>query len=273
MAASTQRPDLAAVRQRQQRTWAAGDFAVIGLPTVIVGEQLCEAVDLRAGQRVLDVATGSGNTALAAARRSCEVTGIDWVPELLARARERAAAERLPIEFSHGEAEGIPFPDGAFDAVLSTFGAMFAADQERTAGELLRVCRPGGRIGLACWTPDGLVGELLRTTAGHAPPAAGLEPATRWGTEERLRQLLGPGVTSLWVTRRSLVYRFRSPRDWLDLYRAYYGPTIKAFEALAPDGQEALARDLLDLLHRFNRADDGTVVAPSDYLEVVAIRR
>ena len=195
----TPMPDLAAIKARQQQTWATGDFAVVGSLITIVSEQLCEAVDLRAGWVVLDVATGSGNTALAAARRFCEVTGVDFVPALLERGRERAAAERLPVTFLEGDAEALPFPDAAFDAVLSTFGVMFAPNQERAAAELLRVCRPGGKIGLANWTPDGLAAEHFRTVGRHVPPPPGLPPPTRWGTEAGLRELFGDRISALRV--------------------------------------------------------------------------
>jgi len=240
---------------------------------MIVSELLCEAVDLRAGQRVLDVATGSGNTALAAARRWCEVTGIDYVPALLERGRERAAAERISITFQEGDAEQIPFPDSSFDAVLSTFGAMFAPNQERAAQELLRVCRPGGKIGLANWTPDGFVGTYFRAIVQYAPPPPGLTPPILWGTEERLRELFGESVASLQITRRSVVARYRSVQHWLEIFRTYFGPTLKAFEVLDAAGQENLARDLVSVVLRFNRSGDETIVIPSDYLEVVATKR
>jgi SAM-dependent methyltransferase len=266
-------PDLAAIKSRQQQTWATGDYSVVGTFLQVVSENLCEAVDLRPGWKVLDVATGSGNTALAAARRFCEVTGVDYVPALLERARERAAAERLPVAFKEGDAEDLPFPDRSFDAVLSTFGVMFAPDQERAAAELLRVCRPGGRIGLASWTPDGWAGQMFRTVGQHVPPPPGLKPPPLWGTEERLRELFGDGVASLQATRCTFVQRFRSPEHWVEVFRGTFGPVVRAFEAVGPGGEEALRRDLLDLIARFNRSDDGTAVFPSDYLEVVATRR
>jgi SAM-dependent methyltransferase len=217
------------------------------------------------------VATGSGNTALAAARRGGEVTGIDFVPALLDRGRERAAAERLRIVFQEGDAENIPFPDAFFEVVLSTFGAMFAPDQERAARELLRVCRPGGKIGMANWAPDGFTGEMFGLVAKFVPPPQGLGPPTRWGTEAGLRELFG-GAASIRTCRRSAIVRALSPDHWLKGRRAYFGPTIKAFELLDPVGQEALAGEMLALVRRFNRSGDGTVVVPSDYLEVAAVR-
>lgn len=265
--------DLTAIKQRQQQTWAAGDFSRIATTAIIVGELLCEAVEVHAGQKVLDVATGSGNTALAAARRWCDVTGVDYVPALLAQGRERAVVERLPISFREGDAESLPFPDVSFDVVLSTFGAMFAPDQEKTAQELLRVCRSGGKIGMTNWTPDGLIGEIFRTTSRYLPPPPGLKPPVLWGTEARLRELFGDGITSLQINRRSLVFRYRSVQHWLEFFRTYFGPTLKAFEALDAAGQGSLARDLTDLMHQFNRSGDATMVVSGDYLEVVASKR
>jgi SAM-dependent methyltransferase len=273
MVTAIQTPDLAAVKQRQQQIWAAGDFAAVGATLQIVSELLCEAVDLRAGQRVLDVATGSGNTTLAAARRFGDAVGIDYVPALLERGRTRAAAEGLAIDLREGDAEALPFADASFDVVLSTFGVMFAPDQERAARELLRVCRPGGRIGLANWTPDGFIGEIFRANARYVSPPPGLNSPMGWGTEERLGELFGDAVVSLAVTRRSFVFRYRSPEHWLEFFRTYYGPTQKTFDALDPAGQAALGRDVLDVLRRFNRSGDPTLVVPSDYLEVVAVRR
>lgn len=265
-------PDLVAIKQRQQQTWATGDYAIVGTTLVVMAEELCEAVDLRSGQRVLDVATGNGNAALAAARRFCEVTGIDYVPALLARGRERAAAEGLPVDFAAGDAENIPYPDASFDVVLSTLGSMFAPNQEKAAGELLRVCRPGGKVGMANWTPDGFIGQMFRVTGRYAPPPAGLKPPALWGTEERVRDLFGDGIVSMQAERRSFVFRYRSFDHWLDVFRTYYGPVNKAFQALDATGQEAYAADLRSLVERFNRSGDGTMVVPSEYLEIVAVR-
>ena len=266
-------PDLAAIKQRQQKTWSSGDYAVIGTTLAIMAEQLCETVDLRPGSKVLDVACGHGNAALAAARRWCDVTAIDYVPELLARGRERAAAEHLAVSFQEGDAEAIPFPDNSFDVVLSTVGVMFAPNQERTGSELLRVCRPGGKIGLANWTPSGFIGDMFRAIGRHVPPPPGLKPPALWGTEERLGELFDDRDASLQTVRRSFLFRYRSPQHWLDVFRGYYGPMLKAFESLDPAGQERLAGDLLDVAHRFNQSGDETFVAPGAYLDVVAVKR
>ena len=272
MTTMTLAPDFGAIKARQQQTWASGDYHTIASLIVPISERLCDTVDLRAGERVLDVATGSGNTAIAAARRLCEVTGVDYVPALLERGRTRAAAEGLPVEFREGDAEALLEPDGAYDAVLSTVGVMFAPNQEQAARELLRVCRPGGRIGLASWSPEGWIGEMFRVTGRHVPPPAGLRPPTRWGTEDGLRELFGDGIASLQATRSSFVWRFASAQQYLDLFRTFYGPTHKAFEALDEAGRQALASDLIAAVERFNRSQDGTLVVPAEYLEAVAIK-
>lgn len=270
--AASPRPDFAAVKAKQRATWSAGDYAMVGATVQPVADQLCLAVDLRPGQRVLDVATGSGNAALAAARCFTEVTGVDYVPALLARARERAAAERLPVDFRDGDAEALPFPDGSFDVVLSTFGVMFAPDQQRAANELLRVCRAGGRIGLANWTPAGVLGESFRVIAKHVPPPAGLEPAVSWGDARHLQKLFGAGAAALRCTTREFVFRYRSFEHWLDFFRTYYGPVQKTFAALDAAGQAALSADLRQMLTSRNRSGDATLVYPGEYLEVVVTR-
>jgi len=265
-------PDFAAIKAKQQATWSSGDYSVVGTTLQIVGETLCEALDLRAGERVLDVACGNGNAALAAARRFGLVTGVDYVPALLARAGARAAVDGMPLELREGDAEALPFADGAFDVVLSTFGVMFAPDQERAARELLRVCRHGGRIGLASWTPEGFVGQMFKVIGGHVPPPAGLRGPPQWGTEERLGELFGLEARELRVQRREFAFRYRSAAHWLEVFRAWYGPMLRAFGALTPERQEALAADLTALAERFNVARDGTLVAPGAYLEAVIVR-
>jgi SAM-dependent methyltransferase len=262
------------IKQRQQRIWAAGDFSRVATPTTIVGERLCETIDLRAGQRVLDIATGSGNTALAAARRYCEVTGVDFVPALLERARERAAAERLEIDFREADAESLPFADASFDVVLSTFGVMFAPNQAKAAGELLRVCRSGGKIGLTTWPPEGFVFELQRTSARYSPPPPnGFQPPILWGTEKRLRELLGSGVRSLSLTRLKFMMRHTSVDDWLQFTRNYFGPVRQLVESLDPERQRAIAGDVANLARAHNRSGDATMAVPAEYVEVIAVRR
>jgi len=261
--------DLAVLKTKQQAAWAAGDYAVIGTTLQIVGESLCEALDLRAGQRVLDVAAGNGNATLAAARRWCDVVSTDYVPALLERARARAGAEGLAVQFEQADAENLQYEDGAFDVVLSTFGVMFTPNQEQAAAEAARVCKPGGKIGLANWTPSSLVGEMFKLIGRYIPPAPGMKSPALWGTEERLRELFGSRIATLQAPRRNFMFRYRSPRHWLDTFRTYYGPMHKAFAALDAGKQESLAEDLLGLAQRFNSATDGSMVAPSEYLEAV----
>jgi len=261
-----------AIKERMRKVWTSGEYARIGNPIVIMGELLCEAVDLRSGDKVLDVATGSGNTAISAARRFCVVTGMDLAPESIEHARRRAEAEGMEITFEVGDAEDLPYPDASFDVVLSTLGVMFCPNQEKAAGELLRVCRSGGKIGLANWTPDGFIGNMLKTVGKHVPPPPGVKPPPLWGTEERLRELLGGGISSLQTTRRTYNFRYPSAEYFVEYFRKYYGPTVRAFAALDPEGQEALASDLKELCESHNVSGDGTLVAPSDYLEAVATR-
>lgn len=261
--------DLAAVKGRQQLAWSAGDYAVVGTTLQIVGESLCEALDLRAGERVLDVAAGNGNATLAAARRWCDVVSTDYVPALLERARARADAECLPVQFEQADAENLPFADHSFDVVMSTFGVMFTPDQEKSAAEMARVCKPGGRIGLASWTPASFVGELFKLIGRYLPPPAGVKSPSLWGTEARLRELFGGRLEGIVVARRTFVFRYRSAAHWLEVFRTCYGPMRKAFEALEAANQESLAADLIALAERFNRATDGSLVAPGEYLEGV----
>jgi ubiquinone/menaquinone biosynthesis C-methylase UbiE len=268
----TPTPDLAALKTRQQAAWSSGDYAIVGTTLQIVGEDLCEALDIRSGQRVLDVASGNGNVALAAARRWCDVMATDYVPALLQNGRERAAAEHLDIEFREADAEALPFEDRSFDVVVSTFGVMFTADQERSAQELVRVCKRGGKIGLANWTPEGFVGQLFKTIGKHMPPAPGTKSPALWGTRARIAEMFEPHGTSIKSVQRNFVFRYRSPEHWLDIFRSYYGPVLKTFAALDPAKQQALQQDLLALVGQFNRANDGTVVVPSEYLEIVITR-
>jgi SAM-dependent methyltransferase len=267
-------PDFAAVKCRQQNVWASGDFSVVASRIVFQAEQLCETADLQAGWRVLDVATGSGNAALAAARRGCEVVGIDYVPALLQRGRIRAAAEHLDIRFVEGDAEDLHFPDDAFDAVISIYGVMFAPDHRRAAAELARTCRPGGRIALASWAPDGFIGETFRIFSRYLPPAPGLEPPVRWGDQGYLDSLFGQVAASMTSHRRTAVFRFGSAEENIDFFRTYYGPTLRAFESLGPPRSELLRDDLLALARRYDRnGGTGPVAITADYLETVIVRK
>lgn len=266
-------PDLSAVKAKQQAAWSAGDYAIIGRTLQIVGENLCEAVNLRAGERVLDVAAGNGNATLAAARHFAEVTSTDYVPGLLERGRARAEAEGLQVTFREADAEALPFADSTFDVVLSTFGVMFTPDQARAAREMLRVCRPGGRIGLANWTPGSFIGELFKVLGRYLPPAAGLRSPALWGTEERLKELFSEAEASIQATPRIFNFRYRSPAHWMEVFRTFYGPVNRAFLALDTPRQDELERDILNLLARFDRGGPGGLVVPSEYLEVVVTRR
>lgn len=270
-AASRAAPGLGALKTKQQAAWSSGDYAVIGTTLQIVAEELCEALDLRAGQKVLDVAAGNGVASLAAARRWCEVVSTDYVPSLLERGRRRAEAEGLSIAFEEADAEALPYSDGAFDAVVSTFGVMFTPDQERAAAELLRVCRSGGQIGLANWTPDGFIGQMFKTLGRYLPPA-GVKSPMLWGAPERLGELFG-AAGSLRATPRYFNFRYRSPDHFIEVFKTYYGPMLKAFAALDAAGQSALTRDLFALIVRLNKAKDGTMVVPSEYVEIVIAKR
>jgi len=266
-------PDLAAIKKRQEATWASGDYAVVGTTLQIVGENLAEAADVRAGERVLDVAAGNGNATLAAARRFGLVTSTDYVPALLEKGRERARAEGLNVHFQVADVEALPFADGSFDTVLSTFGAMFAPDHKRTASEMLRVLRVGGRIGMANWTPDSFVGGLFKVIGAHVPPPAGLKPPALWGTEAHVVELFGAQAPQIRTTKRIFTFRYRSAAHWLQVFRDYYGPTLKAFAALDPAGRQALERDILVLLEQKNTAGASSLVVPSEYLEIVVTKR
>ena len=274
--ASQQTPppaDLAKVKARQQETWSSGDYATVGTTLQIVGENLCELLDVRAGQKVLDVAAGNGNVSLAAARRWCAVTSTDYVRALLDRGRKRAKADGLTIEFREADAEALPFADSSFDVVVSTFGVMFTPDQERAAQEMLRVCRSGGKIGMANWTPDGFIGQMFKTIGKHMPPPVGLRSPALWGTRKRIDALFGADVAAIAVSPRDFVFRYRSAEHWLDVFKTTYGPVLKTFAALDPAAQSALASDLIALVAKFKVSGDGTMVVPSAYLEIVITRR
>jgi SAM-dependent methyltransferase len=263
-------PDLAAIKSRQQAMWASGDFAVIGTTLQIVGETICEAVDLRAGERVLDVAAGNGNATLAAARRFAEVTSTDYVPALLDGGRRRADAEVFAIRFEFADAEALPYEAASFDVVVSTFGVMFAPDHKKAASELLRVCRPGGRIGLANWTPEGFIGKLFRVVGRYIPPPAGLQSPALWGTPAHLRALFGD--VRLEHVSRDFNFRYRSPEHFVEVFRTFYGPVHKAFAALDDAGKAGLEADMLALLREFDRGGSAGLVVPSEYLEIVITR-
>jgi SAM-dependent methyltransferase len=266
-------PDLAQVKQRQQQMWASGDFHQVAALIQSVADEVAAALDIEAGWRVLDVATGSGNAALSAARLGAEAVGVDYVPALLERGRRRVEAEGLDVVLVEGDAEALPFGDGEFDAATSVFGAMFAPDHERAAAELVRVVKPGGKIGLATWTPDGFIGELLRAVAQHVPPAAGVASPILWGTETYLSTLFGDAIESIRCQEQTFVFRFRSAEAWVDFFRAYYGPTFKAFEAVGPEGEQALHADLVALVDAYTGRSKGPVTIPAAWLETVAVRR
>lgn len=265
-------PDLATIKARQHGAWSSGDYALVGSTLQIVGESLCEALDLRAGQRVLDVAAGNGNASLAAARRWCEVTSTDYVPALLARGKARAAANGFTIAFQEADAENLPFDDASFDAVVSTYGVMFTPDQDKAAAEMLRVCRSGGKIGLANWTPQGFIGQMFKTLGRYLPPPAGTKSPALWGTRERLAELFGRGAEAIKTESRDFVFRYRSPAHFIDVFKNYYGPVLKAVAALDEDKRKLLLADMEALIGRLNRAGDGTMVVPGEYLEVVIVK-
>jgi ubiquinone/menaquinone biosynthesis C-methylase UbiE len=265
--------DLAAVKSRQQVAWSTGNYAVVGTTLQIVGENLCEALDLRSGSSVLDVAAGNGNATLAAARRWCDVTSTDYVSSLLESGRARALAEGHTIRFQEADAENLPFPDASFDAVMSTFGVMFTPDQDKAAAELARVCKPGGRIGLTNWTPESFIGQLFKMIGKYIPPAPGVKSPALWGTKARLEELFGETAQEIRATSREFVFRYRSPAHWIEVFRTYYGPLNKTFNALDAGKQAAFHQDLLALIEGRNRSGDGTLVLPSEYLEVVIERK
>jgi len=268
----TATPDLAALKNRQQAAWSSGNYAVIGTTLQIVGEQLCETLDLRAGSKVLDVAAGNGMVSLAAARRWCDVTSTDYVPALLESGRARAKAEGLSIEFREADAEALPFDDASFDAVVSTFGVMFTPNQAQAASELARVCKRGGRIGLANWTPEGFIGQVFRTLGKYLPPAPGVKSPALWGTRATLDEMFA-SHGSIRAEPRMFNFRYKSPEHFLDIFKTYYGPVLKAFAALDVAAQQDLHNDLYALIVRMNKSGDTTMVVPSEYLEVVISRK
>lgn len=265
-------PDFSTIKTRQQAAWATGNYAVIGSSLIVVPELLVEAMDIRSGSRVLDVAAGNGNASLAAARRWCQVTSTDYVPSLLETGKIRAAAEGFPVDFQEADAENLPFGDAEFDVVLSTFGVMFAPNQEKSAAEMFRVLKPGGKIGLANWTPSSFVGQIFKIIGKYVPPPAGVKSPSLWGTEERLRELF-PAASNFQVRETEAIFRYLSPGHWLDIFRTYYGPMNKTFGALDAAGQSGLEADLMALTAPLNRATDGTLVLPSEYLEVVITKQ
>jgi ubiquinone/menaquinone biosynthesis C-methylase UbiE len=264
-------PDYAAIKQKQQATWASGDYAMVGITLQLVGERLCDAIDIRAGERVLDVAAGNGNATLAAARQFAQVTSTDYVPALLERAKERTNAERLPVKFQQADAEALPFDSDVFDVALSTFGVMFTPNQEKSASELVRVVRKGGRIGLANWTPDGFIGQVFKTISRHVPPPTGVKSAALWGTEARLAELFtGQQIKA---TKQIFNFRYKSSDHWLEVFKTYYGPAMRAFAALDAPQQAALQTDLVELLNARNCGGRDTLIVPSEYLEVVITKQ
>lgn len=265
--------DFAAIKKTQRAGWETGDYTRVGNTLQIIAERLVEAADVRAGQRVLDVASGQGNAAMAAARRFAEATGVDYATNLLAQGRERAAAENLPVTFTEGDAEQLPFPAEHFDLTLSTVGVMFAPNHQQAADELVRVTKPGGKIALASWTPSGMIGEMFKTVGGWAPPPAGVRPGTLWGTPEHLAELFGDRVEWVSLTKQDYVFRYHSPEHFSEWFRQYYGPITRLAGTLSEADLEKFADDLADVARQYNRADDGTLAAPSEYLEAVGIRR
>jgi ubiquinone/menaquinone biosynthesis C-methylase UbiE len=265
-------PDYTAIKTKQKATWGSGDYGRVGITLQITGEALCEALDIRSGQSVLDVAAGNGNASLAAARRFCKVVSTDYVPALLDQSRIRATAEKLGVDYREADAEDLPFSDASFDNVVSTFGVMFSPNQAKAAAELIRVCRKGGKIGLANWTPDGFVGQLFKTVGQHVPPPPGVKSPAVWGTEAFLHEHFRAYVAKIEVAVRQFAFRYHSPDHWLDIFATYYGPTLKAFEALDEAAGESLRNDIRQLIGRHNRATDGTMVVPSEYLEIVISR-
>jgi ubiquinone/menaquinone biosynthesis C-methylase UbiE len=272
LTATSTTPNYSNIKTKQKATWGSGDYGRIGITLQITGEALCEAMDIRSGQSVLDVAAGNGNASLAAARRFCKVVSTDYVPSLLEQSRIRASAEKLAIDYREADAENLPFDDASFDNVVSTFGVMFTPNQEQAVSELIRVCKHGGKIGLASWTPDGFIGQIFRTVQRHVPPPPGVNSSAAWGTKVFIDKQFGPYVSNIQITPRLFNFRYHSAKHWLDIFSTYYGPLVKAFEALDEAERTSLYNEILHVIGQYNRAMDGTMVVPADYLEVVITR-
>ena len=266
---ATAAPSLDAVKAKQQGAWASGNYAIVGTTLQIVGEQLCETIDLKSGSKVLDVAAGNGNATLAAARRFCDVTSTDYVDTLLKKGAARAEAEGLSVEFQTADAENLPFADNAYDVVMSTFGVMFTPDQPKAASELMRVIKPDGKIALANWTPESFIGQLFKTIGKYIPPAPGVNSPALWGTEARLKEFFENEASDITLHERSFNFRYQSPDHFMHIFRTYYGPTHKAFLALNEEGQVGLDADIRALIDQFNAATDGTMVVPGAYVDAV----
>jgi ubiquinone/menaquinone biosynthesis C-methylase UbiE len=264
--------DLAALKTKQHAGWSSGNYAIVGTTLQIVGEELCEALDLRGKERVLDVAAGNGNATLAAARRWCDVVSTDYVPSLLENGRRRADAEGAAVTFQTADAETLPFPDASFDVVMSTFGVMFTANHDKAAAELLRVCKPKGRIGMANWTPDGFIGQVFKTLSKHLPPPPGAKSPALWGSRAWLDKMFGGGAASIDAEPKNFNFRYRSAEHFMEVFKSYYGPMLKAFAALDDSKRSHLHDDLVALITRMNKASDGTMVVPSEYLEIVIVK-
>lgn len=271
VAAAAEADRFAAIKTRQRAMWDSGDYSIIGTTLQIVGEQLCEAADIHAGERVLDVAAGNGNATLAAARRFARVTSTDYVPALLDRGRRRAEAEGLNVHFEVADVEALPYAPDSFDAVLSTFGVMFAPNQEQAAREMLRVVKRGGRVAVANWTPGGFIGRLFQVLSTYVAPPPGVQSPLLWGTPTHLQSLF-TGASAIEHTRRSFAFRYESPEHWLHMFRTWYGPVHKAFASLEPSRQVALEGEIIGLLRRANRGGLAGLVVPSEYLETVITR-
>lgn len=264
-------PESATAEARHHGFWVVGDYTRIGVSLQMTGEQLCETMDLRAGQSVLDVASGNGNASLAAARRFCRVVATGHATPVLDKSRKRAEAEGLPIDYRLAEVEALPFADAQFDNVVSTFGVMFTVNQAQTTAELTRVCKAGGKIGLANWTPQGFFGQLVNVIESHIQPPDGVCSPSTWGNEEFIQTTFQPYARSIKTYDRAFSFRYQSPTHWVDVFMADYGPSMSAFEALDESDNLALRRDMLNVINRFNRATDGTMVVPSEYIDVVIV--